>query len=214
MNIFSNKGFTLLELLLSMTIVGLILMIIMGGFRIGIRAWEKGENEIDIHQRQQVVISLVKKQLASIYWKPIETEDSDPYYFRGDSASLECVSGFSLIPGNSGPVYVSYRIGSSDGDDEKFLEVSENKIIGAAISNMFSLDDMIFHKLVGDAYNIGFQYLNPTPEDSDEPQWEDEWDSENVDSMPTAIRLILQLRKKNAPITMIARINAEHIIEL
>ncbi|HEX7533874.1 MAG TPA: prepilin-type N-terminal cleavage/methylation domain-containing protein [Syntrophales bacterium] len=39
-----NRGFTLLELLIALTITAMIVAIIFGALRIGIRAWEKGEN--------------------------------------------------------------------------------------------------------------------------------------------------------------------------
>ena len=42
---FGKKGFTLLELMLSLAIMGLVLLIIFGALRVGTRAWEKGEKE-------------------------------------------------------------------------------------------------------------------------------------------------------------------------
>ena len=63
----SSKGFTLLELLISLTIIGLILVIIFGALRIGVRAWEKGERDVESHQRRRVVLGLVKRQFASTY---------------------------------------------------------------------------------------------------------------------------------------------------
>ena len=61
----ANKGFTLLELLISLTILGVIVVIIFGAFRIGIRAWEKGEKDVESRQRQRIVLDLSKQQLAS-----------------------------------------------------------------------------------------------------------------------------------------------------
>ena len=61
----NSRGFTLLELLISLTIVALIVVIIFGALRIGIRAWEKGEKDVDVRQRQRIVLDLIKRQLAS-----------------------------------------------------------------------------------------------------------------------------------------------------
>jgi len=47
-----NRGFTLLELLISLTILSLVTVLIFGAFRMGIRAWEKGERNIDGRQRE------------------------------------------------------------------------------------------------------------------------------------------------------------------
>jgi len=46
-----RDGFTLLELLISMTILAMIVVIIFGAFRVGIRAWEKGEKDLGVRQR-------------------------------------------------------------------------------------------------------------------------------------------------------------------
>lgn len=60
----SAAGFTLIELLISISLVGVVLVIIMGAFRIGIRAWETGERDVENDVRLQAVMSLLKRQLA------------------------------------------------------------------------------------------------------------------------------------------------------
>ena len=39
-----TSGFTLLEMVVTLTILGFILLIILGAFRLGLSAWEKGES--------------------------------------------------------------------------------------------------------------------------------------------------------------------------
>ena len=36
-----EAGFTLLELLISMTLLGLLMLVVLGGLRFGARAWER-----------------------------------------------------------------------------------------------------------------------------------------------------------------------------
>jgi len=71
-----SSGFTLLELLISLSIVGLILLIVFGALRIGSRAWEKGERDVEAHQRQRIVLGLIKQQLASA--SLLEIKDRGP----------------------------------------------------------------------------------------------------------------------------------------
>ena len=44
-----DAGFTLLELLLALSIVGALLAIAFGGLRVAIAAWGRGEDRVEIH---------------------------------------------------------------------------------------------------------------------------------------------------------------------
>jgi general secretion pathway protein J len=204
-----NKGFTLIELLISITIVGVILVIVMGAFRIGIRAWETGERDIENHQRQQIVLSLVKHQLASAGWYKILKEDKESFYFKGDSKSLEFISGISVSPGDSfGNVYVNYRIIPEKSDKSQLFEIFEQNITGISPEAvLYEADEDGFHALIHGAYEIFFEYLKKP--DTGELQWQDDWDPENDGGLPAAVRFVLQMDEQSAPVTMIARIQGE-----
>ena len=45
-----KKGFTLIELIIAITIVSMIMAIILGGMRLSIRAWEVGEGRVEVYQ--------------------------------------------------------------------------------------------------------------------------------------------------------------------
>ncbi|MGB9499673.1 MAG: type II secretion system protein J [Dissulfuribacterales bacterium] len=206
-----NKGFTLIELLISITIVGVILVIIMGAFRIGIRAWETGERDIENYQRQQIVLSLVKHQLASAGWYKITKRDKASFYFKGDSKSLECISAISVSPGNAfGNVYVNYRITPEKSNDGQLFEMFEQNITGISPEAvLYEADEEGFHELIHGAYAIFFEYLKKM--DTGELQWQDDWDPEKDVGLPAAVRLVLQVDAQSAPVTMIARIQGEKV---
>ncbi|MDO8958011.1 MAG: type II secretion system protein, partial [Deltaproteobacteria bacterium] len=44
-------GFTLVEVMITLTILGFILLMIFGVFRLGLSAWEKGENLKEDYQQ-------------------------------------------------------------------------------------------------------------------------------------------------------------------
>jgi len=204
-----NKGFTLIELLISITIVGVILVIVMGAFRIGIRAWETGERDIETHQRQQIVLSLVKHQLASAGWYKIKKQDKASFYFKGDSNSLECISGISVSPGNAfGNVYVKYRITPEKSNNSQLFEIFEQNIAGISPEAvLYEADEEGFHELIHGAYAIFFEYLKKTAQG--ELEWQDDWAPEKDAGLPAAVRLILQMNEQSAPVTMIARMQGE-----
>lgn len=204
-----NGGFTLIELLISITLVGVILVIVLGAFRIGIRAWETGERDIEKHQRQQIVLSLIKRQLASVVWYKIRKPDENPFYFRGDSKSVECVSGIAISPGNAfGNVFVNYRIVSGSRDNTEALEVFEQNIAGTKPDvELFETNEEAYHELLTDAYEIFFEYLKTN--ETEETQWQADWDPGKDKGLPEAVRLSLQLDEDSAPVTVMSRIQGE-----
>ena len=93
----SSSGFTLLELLISLTILAVIVVIVFGALRVGVRAWEKGEKDIDARQRHRIVLDLFKRQLTSISLKKVRNAGKQPFLLKGDNTFLEFISNVSLV---------------------------------------------------------------------------------------------------------------------
>jgi len=208
-----DRGSTLIELLISLTILGVILLIIMGAFRIGIRAWETGDRDVDTHQRQQMVFSILKRQLSSAVNQPVVMEgetredeakkDEKPFVFRGDEGGMEFISAIPAVPGNmAGNVHVGYRVGADD--EGYFLEITEkNVFVQSGGRKTDATEAPAAYRLLSSVYGIEFAYLKITLEDS---LWQAEWNPENDDGFPAAVRCILQMEADKAPITLIARL--------
>jgi len=205
-----DRGSTLIELLISLTILGVILLIIMGAFRVGIRAWETGDRDVDAHQHQQMVFSILKRQLSSAVNQPVVIEDETKkgeklFVFRGDEASMEFISAIPAVPGNmAGNVHVGYKVGAEDEREGYFLEITEkNVFIQSGGKKSDATEEPTAYRLLSGVHGIEFAYLKITPEDS---LWQVEWNPEKDTGFPAAVRCILQMTANKAPITLIARL--------
>jgi len=69
----SSAGFTLLELLIAITLLSLLLAALFGGLRLGARAWERSEERLDESARLQVVQNFLRERLTEAY--PLTAED-------------------------------------------------------------------------------------------------------------------------------------------
>lgn len=89
-----REGFTLLELIIAITILSLITMIIGSAFRLGIQAWGKGEHETGETQRLRVLSSLLSQQLKSSYpyEMPVEDDIENAVMFKGEKDSIMFVT--------------------------------------------------------------------------------------------------------------------------
>ena len=205
------RGFTLLELMISLTIMGLILVLVFGAFRIGSRAWEKGEKDVEAHQRERVVLELLKRQIASACPRQIRLEDQDPFYMRGDSRSVEFVTCIpALAAGKSGMVYVRYEVREAGADGGKELLLYEKDMIHLATdkdAGNWAEDDA--YLLIPAAEEIGFAYLRPAKDKEETSQWQDRWDPKEDPDLPLAMRVTYRRQERSAPLAVLARVEAQ-----
>ncbi|MCF8083223.1 MAG: prepilin-type N-terminal cleavage/methylation domain-containing protein [Deltaproteobacteria bacterium] len=203
------SGFTLLELLISLTIIGVILVIIFGSLRIGARAWEKGEADVEAQQRERIVLDLVKRQIASVCDREIEVDKDTSYVFKGDEGSMAFMSRLPAVPATpSGMVYVKYVIKSSE-KGGNMLAFYEQDVVSLRSEGVVETpDEADLHVLIPGAHRIEFDYLKQSEVEGDRPQWQEIWDPESDAGFPVAVRVTFQRNKATEPMRVIARIYA------
>jgi len=67
-------GFTLVELLVGLSLMGLLAVMLFGGFRFGLRAWEAGGTRIERQTEAELVQNLLERELGQAY----SLADSNP----------------------------------------------------------------------------------------------------------------------------------------
>lgn len=201
----SNKGFTLLELVISLTIVAVIVVIIFGALRIGVRAWEKGEKDVEIRQKQRIVLDLIKRQLASTCVSEVWGRDQQLAALKGDDKSIEFVSQVPLTPGNRfGTVYVKYAAKREKGGEKEHLIFYEKNVAlsGKKFGAGYPADDD-FSELLSGVKSIVFEYLKERPDEA-ASTWQKSWDPAVDKGVPRAVRVTLDQNDEKAPIYVIA----------
>jgi general secretion pathway protein J len=176
-----RAGFTLLELLISLTILAVVIVLIFGALRIGIRAWEKGERDVELQQRKRVVFDLVRQQIHSASSaKELKDEDGKTFLMKGDSSSLEFLSYLPALPSNEGRlVAVSYRVFEDEENGSRYLALAEKD---AGVSS----------------------YLEE--EEDGALTWMEEWDGTVKKGFPLAVRLSVTPADDAPPLVTIARL--------
>ncbi len=188
-----QHGFTLLELLLALTLVSLIVVLAYGSLRIGIRAWEKGEQGTG--QKERVVLQLLQRQVASIIIPTPFTGDEAPPMLLGTNDSLALASHIGLRPeNNQRAVYVRYAVRQQgESLDLLFWEKPIALIKKDDIANI-NLDDM--QPLLTGLQNISFSFLQSIKtEGEDEFSWLTSWPpEEGAQGLPLGVKISLQDR--------------------
>jgi len=206
----SGAGFTLLELMISLTIMGLVLVLVFGAFRIGSRAWERGERDVEVRQRERVVLNLLKRQIASACAKEIQLKDEPAFFMRGDSAAVEFVSCISaLSPATSGMVYVRYEVREAEEGEGMALWLYEKDLIRLSTDkNPDRWEAADAHLLIPRAEEMAFSYLKPATDPEGAPEWQERWAPEEDPGLPLALQVFYRRHGDADPITAAARIQA------
>ena len=204
--IHDASGFTLLELIISLTILGVVLLIIFGALRIGTRAWEKGEKDIAVYQRQRAVLGLLSQQIASASVHEIKLGD-DAFYFRGSERKMEFVSRMPIVPGaQTGVVFVTYEIEDVAEEATVQLKLFEKDAGFMTDEDIENQKDGDFLTLISGIENLHFEYLKS---DEDDVIWENAWDPAETEGMPLAVRVVLKQDEKSAPIDLVIPVRCQ-----
>jgi prepilin-type N-terminal cleavage/methylation domain-containing protein len=187
-----SDGFTLLELLVSGTILAIIVTLIFGGLKIGVDAWEKGERDIDENQRLRVLVELISSQIASLYTREkVRLPEQTPFWMRGNGKSLEFASLISLLAESEGrPVYVRYEVvrDEESGKEQLLLYQKDLVFLGPEHEPKGQEGNGTPVILLPRAEEILFQFLYQESGE-EEPRWIREWGEEKQGDLPLAVKV-------------------------
>lgn len=177
MNQLNNRGFTFLELLISITMLALITAILGGALHMMHRTLDKGEKKIHSLERTKISLSLLESQIQSTFpYQYYDEEGQKKIFFTGDKEKLILTSNYSLWRGARGNNFVTYDIQTNE-QGKKFLKIAE-QIIGTETKEETILFD--------DCPGINFEYFLKNA--FEEGKWIEEWPAEEK-GMPGKIKI-------------------------
>jgi len=217
-----SSGFTLLEMVVTLTILGFILLIIFGAFRLGISAWEKGESSREEYQKVRAVSQLVSRQLKSMVPYKIKTEKAEGDYlaFEGSARSLKFVSALSMKAKQpEGFVYAIYEF-KDGGNEGGRLVVYEQRVL--IRKNFFEErpNEESGVPLIEGISDIQFEYYQEEDSLKNRKEgWVEEWNAKEEKELPRAVRMTVtyksrQSEKEETPMTLLASVSANRFEDL
>jgi prepilin-type N-terminal cleavage/methylation domain-containing protein len=181
-----QQGFTLLELMISLVLMGVVVLITAGAMRLGTRAAESGQSKIEALERFRTSLNIIESQIQSavVIRNTNLTADLDFFHLKGDRKTLQFRSLYSLWGGAKGPVSLAYEV-REDNRGFRILYVTESPIIIPDATREV--------KLIDGAKDIFFEYYHKGPTD-EKGSWVDDWTDKNT--IPEKIRLTISRDKQ------------------
>lgn len=178
----SSAGFTLLEVVLALSIFALMGTILYGAFSLSHSAVEKSQASSERNQTLRAFIDLTGNYIRSSHpYRPVPDDPS--IFFDGQENRLTFVSSFSMAMGGRGMSKI--HIGWEEARDgpavvklEEEVPVRFNEESAGGHRNEVVLQEGI--------ENFRLAYLDRVGEDE---QWEERWDGYDKRALPRAVRL-------------------------
>lgn len=173
----NQHGFTLLELLIALAIVGALLAIAFGGLRVALAAWRQGEDRAEAHQHVRGVAVLLARALGAShpYRATREPSPRPVVLFHGSASRIEFVTQAPPVPPGIPIAFTAVVVSLEDRDGSGLV------IRQRALPNRepFADAQVVFSDPA--VVTLGFRYMDESG------SWQDTWDSETATPRAVAV---------------------------
>ncbi len=171
----SIAGFTLIEVMVALTITALVVGMSYTGLTVGLDSWERGSRAIDDLESSALVERLLKRQLSVASPREFETAEQKFTLFRGSTNRIEFIADYSLLDGFS--------------DFRKIDYFTEGGVFLYGESYMYdyvpSRSEPAPTQTLAEFEDISFRYLKQ--DENDVFEWVDDWQAGMT--LPAAVQV-------------------------
>lgn len=176
-----ERGFTLVELLVALAIVGALLVTLLASLRVGLAAWRQGDERAEAHQHMRSLSEVLARSVAAAFpYRQSKAEGGDPQLqFKGESGQLAFVTFAPPFPLAAPIAFVAVTFARSEGE-RPGLAIREK-----ALPNFEPFEETEPMFLDGAVTQVAFRYLRPNG------GWEEGWDGAAEQALPQAVQITL-----------------------
>jgi general secretion pathway protein J len=193
----AERGFTLLELLLALAIVGALVVIAFSGVRVALAAWRQGEDRAEAHQHIRSVALTLSRSISAAY--PYNAPRGDTptpgLLFTGTESRLEFVTQAAPYPASIPVAFTAVVFELGDSDERRGLVIRQR-----VLPNRDPFADAVVVFNDPTLTELSFGYLD------EGGAWQTTWDTETSKRLPRAIRIsvggTIGSRSETLPMTM------------
>jgi general secretion pathway protein J len=173
------RGFTLLEVILALSIAAAMLVITFGGLRVGLAAWQRGAHRAaDIDHTRSLAL-LLERALEGAFPYRIDPDDGQGprILFEGQPDRLTLVTASPPFPVAASIAFTAVSLSREAGG----LSVRQQPL-----PNQLALDALDPVLVDAETTAVRFRYLGEKPE-----AWQDRWDVSKEKTLPRAVEITL-----------------------
>ncbi len=180
----ASSGFTLLEVMLAMTLLSIMVVLLFGSFKISAESWNAGESKILQVNEKAVVYQFFKRHLTNV--RPLWDDFSDDerrFSFQGELDRMQFVSVFPASAARKG--LQLFQIGP-DKREKDAITVTVTPFYPTEENDQWQPEEVVLLERVAD---FEFSYFG---QEEGGGNWEDNWLEK--ESLPALIKIKIVLQ--------------------
>lgn len=182
-----QRGFTLLEAIVAMTLLVLMLAVLSGSIRFASQSREVTAAKIDSNDNMRIAQDFLRQTLAQTSQKRWAKAPGRPFVFRGDRDEVSLAAPLTARVGVGGLFLLKISLADSDDRASKAKKLILSRVFPAPdAQEMPDFADTETTVLAENISELEFQYLGRDDANSD-PIWRDDW--RDGARMPEAMRV-------------------------
>ena len=180
-------GFTLIEVLIAMTLLSLMVVLLFSSLSIGAKSWQQGETKIADVNEIAVVQQFFNHHLAHAVpqWNDFDPEKERGFSFQGKKDSLQFVSAFPASAERSGLQLFDLKF--QEKNKQRFIEVTLTPFFPLTEGEEFFEDTV---ELVTNVARFELSYFGLN-EETGEYDWQNQWLEK--EQQPRLVKIFLEL---------------------
>ena len=176
-----SRGFTLVELIIALSLVGALLVVAFGGLRMGIASWRRGDERTETQQHARgLTVALARAIGATYAYTGVRQQGETPVVlFKGQEGRIEFVTQAGPLPTPVPVAFTAVVIETREGERSGLV------IRQRVLPNYAPFEDATPVLEDDSIKTLKLSYLGPSG-------WQSEWDPANDTGLPLAIRMTVE----------------------
>jgi general secretion pathway protein J len=202
-----NKGFTLIELVIALTLSVVIVVILLAAMRLAYKSQAKGAEKIEMAQKIRLLEARVTWLLRGAYPFFVKKLDEQKLFFEGESDHIGFVT-TSVDSYGKGPEDAAGLKWVSLFMDNEGLKMREKVFF---LEDVFDEDGGKVYLLEPEVKELEFEYYD-IPEGETQGDWVSDWDPDEKEYIPAAVKCKITLEHEGKTFVLpeiTVRINAQ-----
>ena len=195
MRLRNNRGFTLLELLIAITLSILILVVLGSAMRLGYKSQAKGTERGEMMQKMRILEDRIAWLIRGVYPFYLKKPDEKKIFFDGKSDQVGFVTS-SIDTHGTGPEDTAGLKWVSIFVDSEGLKIREKIFF---LEDVFDDSNGKVYLLDPEVRKIEFEFFE-IKEDEKQGSWISEWDPSDKETIPAAVKVKMTLERNGQKI--------------
>ena len=179
------SGFTLIEVVIGMTLLSLLMLFMFSGLRTTALSWEASDRISSHNDEARLLTSFIRRQFKQLVPIIVREKREFEVVFEGNHDSVRLVSRLPVYRGTAGLYVVSFKV-NQDSRGNRSLIYTYQPLHTDTV--LFEEDDLTREQiLIEDIQGIEFNYYGKDEIDDEVKTWSNQWSP--VDRLPDVISM-------------------------